>query len=111
MFRLFFLMVFSIISANGWAIDLREDKGEHFIIRYDASISRSWAQEVLLKSENYYDTIARRINYPRYNNFWTWDERVAVIIYSDKKTFLKETNQPPWSDRSFHSVVVFNHQL
>jgi hypothetical protein len=84
-------------SGFGHALEWREQKGNHFIIRTEHSISDRWARDVLEKAEIYYRTIAEQIGYARYNKFWTWDTRVEIIVYDDRDVFLKETGQPAWS--------------
>ena len=82
---------------NAFALEWRELKGEHFIIKYTPEVGRPWAREILREAEYYYDAIGRQLGFTRYQNFWTWDERVKVVIYPDQQTFLKETGLPDWS--------------
>ena len=74
-----------------------KEKGIHFIVWYSSDESSSWARSILRAAEAYYRRIADNINYSRYRNFWTWDERVNIVVYQSKETFLKMTNQPAWS--------------
>ena len=95
---LFFLIMLTFDRRNIiFAQDWEEEKSAHFIIAYSNRQNSSWAHEVLSKAEGYYDKIADKLGYSRYDNFWTWDNRVKIIVYSDKDTFIKETGQPPWS--------------
>ncbi len=72
-------------------------KGEHFVV-YAANREReAIVRDVLRSAEEYYDKIARQIGYARYGNFWTWDERVKIIIFPDQLSFSVTTNQPVWS--------------
>ncbi|VAX35347.1 hypothetical protein MNBD_UNCLBAC01-30 [hydrothermal vent metagenome] len=100
MYRYFLFCIISFIfclqtnvSAETW----KEEKGKHFIVQYSSPTSKQWARRLLRKSEQYYDTIAKTIGYARYENFWTWNERVKVIVYPNKDIFLQETGQPAWS--------------
>jgi hypothetical protein len=77
--------------AQGW----QELKGEHFIVNYLQD--KQFAEEVLNKAEHYYENIAYDLGYPRNSEFWTWEKRVKVNIYNDRKSFLKATGQPEWS--------------
>ncbi|MBF0523196.1 MAG: hypothetical protein HQL24_09095 [Candidatus Omnitrophica bacterium] len=77
-----------------------EEKSEHFIIEYYSPGDLEWAKQVLRSAEEYYNKIADEIGYARYQNFWTWNDRVKIIVYPDQKTFILETQQPFWSQGS-----------
>jgi len=87
---LVFLCVTPVL-AGSW----EELKGEHFIVYFTQD--KKFAQEVLDKSEIYYRDIALSLGYPRYKEFWSWNNRVKIYIYPDRASFLKATNQPEWS--------------
>jgi len=86
-----------------------ELKGKHFVIDYHPGISIDEVRKILRHAEHYYDSIARQIGYSRYNNFWTWDDRVRIVVYPDQQTFVQYTGQPAWS-RGYASrdSAVFN---
>jgi len=92
LFFLFFLIFSLTISAQEW----KELNGEHFIIYFQQD--EKFAKEVLHKAENYYQSIASDLGYPRYSEFWLWEKRVKIYIYPNKETYLKATAQPDWSD-------------
>jgi hypothetical protein len=75
----------------------KKEKSTHFIVWYSSAESPAWARSVLRAAEAYYRRIANNIHYSRYRNFWTWDERVNIIIYQNRETFLNHTRQPVWS--------------
>ena len=76
---------------------LEEISSEHFIV-YAPSSEENFAKEILNAAEKDYKRIAVDLGYPRYSNFWTWDKRVKIYVYPDKKSFQKVTNQPSWSN-------------
>ncbi len=82
-------------NDTAWAQSWQELKGKHFIVHY-AQDKRD-AQGILNKANNYYGSIAREIGYPRYSDFWTWNNRVKVYIYPDHASYLKATGRPEWS--------------
>lgn len=94
----FFSVVFQVYGVDGGS--WKTEKGIHFVVYYTSQESSSWARSVLRASEMYYRRIADNINYSRYRNFWIWDDRVNIMIYPDRETFLKNTNQPQWSKGS-----------
>jgi hypothetical protein len=73
----------------------RELIGEHFVIYYIAD--EKFAKEVSEKAEVYYGRIATDLGYPRYSEFWTWDNRVKIYIYPDHDSYVKSTGQPKWT--------------
>ncbi len=94
----FFLIGHSLVFeqdlfANEW----RELKGAHFIVNFEDDQDSSLADKVLKKAEGYYHSIAEHLGYSRYSNFWTWEERVKIIIFKDRSAFLRSTGQPRWS--------------
>ncbi|RKY33687.1 MAG: hypothetical protein DRP69_06060 [Candidatus Duberdicusella sinuisediminis] len=96
-FKVFFLSLFFCFTCFSIkALEWKELKGEHFIIyvlKEDA-----FSQEALRRAEKYYQDIAHYLGYARYSNFWTWDNRVKIYIYPDKKSYLKYSGQPQWSE-------------
>lgn len=52
---------------------------------------------MLQRAELYYNKVAAHIGYSRYQDFWTWDERVKIVVYANQSVFTKETGLPPWS--------------
>lgn len=73
----------------------KELKGDHFIIYY--ANDEHFAGEVLRKAEGYYQQISTDLGYQRYTNFWQWDKRVKIFIYSKRRDFFTGTGQPKWS--------------
>jgi len=86
----FYSACFAVTGNENWL----ELKGEHFEIFYleDAS----FAQEVLVRAERFYDKIATDLGYSRYDNFWQWDKRAKIYIYRNHGEFLKATGKKSW---------------
>ncbi len=96
-----------------------EAKGEHFIVLYNFTQDDEAARTVLNTAEQYYHSIADQIGYSRYSNFWTWDDRVKIIIFPDQETYMQMTGAPQWSNgyatrdyRLVHSrmIVTFRQE-
>jgi hypothetical protein len=81
-------------QAKGW----QEKKGEHFIVYYLDSADAVFVSALLRKAEEYYRRVAQQIGYTRYTEFWTWDDRVKIILFPDKGSFLTQTGLPAWSN-------------
>jgi hypothetical protein len=79
------------VFAGEW----QELKSEHFIVYY--LYDDNFAGEVSREAEKYYDRIASDLGYPRYDNFWTWDNRARIYIYRDRNSFLQATGAVDWS--------------
>lgn len=78
------------------AVDWQEVKGQHFIVYFTGE--EQLAKDILDKAEIYYSRIAADLGYPRYSDFWLWENRVKIYIYTDRDSFLKATGQPDWSE-------------
>ena len=85
------------INANfdppGWL----KFEGDHFVVLCSSRDDEQWAHNILNHAEDYYHDIADDIGYSRYHNFWTWDNRVKIILFHDQSSYVKQTGQPPWS--------------
>lgn len=78
--------------ADSW----KEEKGDHFIVYYQGE--QKFAKDISRQAEVYYNQIASDIGYPRYSNFWQWDNRVKITIFQTKEEFQKISGQPAWSN-------------
>ncbi len=86
-----FLLEVSVASGMEW----EEVSGEHFLVYYTRD--KDFAKSVAAKAEKYYTRIATELGYPRYSDFWTWDDRVKIYIYPDHASFINATDMPQWS--------------
>jgi hypothetical protein len=75
----------------------QEMTSKHFLAQFTLDDERGLARQVLDRAEMYYDKVARDIGYSRYQNFWTWESRVKIVIYPDQVSFARFTGQPAWS--------------
>ena len=99
--RLLVVPVYCLLSTvylifPAYAEDWKEEKGDHFIVYYQGQ--EKFAKDISRQAEVYYNQIASDIGYPRYSNFWQWDNRVKIYIYPSKEEFQKTTDQPTWSN-------------
>ena len=107
---IFLILTFCFLSFKILlAIDWQQSGSEHFIV-YHAGDGK-FAKEILNKSEKYYLTIAKNLGYPRYSEFWLWDNRVKIYMYPDQGSFLKATGQPEWSEgmASYTDKFIASH--
>jgi hypothetical protein len=91
-----FILLGGFCLAAGYAGEWRENKSEHFIVNFIQD--EKFAQDVLDAAEKDYRRIAYDLGYARYSEFWTWDKRVKIYIFSTREAFLKATGQPSWSE-------------
>jgi hypothetical protein len=104
----FFLTIFLFFVMTVYAradIDSSYDppgwlkvEGDHFVVLYPTSDDEDAAHEILDHAEDYYNDIADDIGYSRYQNFWTWNDRVKIILFNDQDSYVRQTGQPPWSE-------------
>jgi hypothetical protein len=92
---LFLLSCVLVLQASCFAQDWKEMGAEHFRVYFVQD--EKFAKEILDKSEVYYRNIASDLGYPRYSEFWTWDNRVKIYIYPEHDSYIKATGQPKWS--------------
>lgn len=88
------------LQAYAFSIDLRgwkEISDKHFKVFYKNEKERESAQQLLNRAEVYYSSIADHIGYARYNNFWTWEQRVPILYFSSQEEYAKVTGRPAWS--------------
>ncbi len=87
------LAIDASFQPQGWP----QFKGDHFVVLCSSSSDEDSARDILEHAESYYNDIADDIGYSRYDNFWTWDDRVKIIIFPDKGSYVVSTGQPIWS--------------
>lgn len=70
-------------------------KSTHFIIYY-VKADDAFVRSVVEYAEKYYEKIADRLGFRRYN-FWLWDNRAQIYIHENALEYQKATGQPNWS--------------
>ncbi len=93
-FLLAFLYLLSL-QTDVYSQEWIELKGEHFIIY--STKEEKFTKQVLDKAEIYYKQIAVNLGYQRYSDFWLWDKRCKIYLYSDHESYVKANNRPVWS--------------
>ena len=95
------LFLFGLLPATASAADVKdpffEVTSEHFRGRYTIASERDTVNGILRRAEEYYIAVARDIGYSRYEDFWTWERRVVIILYPDQYAFQRFTGSPAWS--------------
>jgi hypothetical protein len=89
------LLIFFISGNFVFAENWNTAKSTHFIIYYK-NAPPGFLEELIDKSENYYNKIADNLGFRRYN-FWLWDNRARIYIYDDAKDYQAATGEPLWS--------------
>jgi hypothetical protein len=102
-----FFILFNILFLAGpmgsvsFAVDIKdpffEAASEHFRARYTLESERETVNGILRRAEDYYVRVANDIGYSRYEDFWTWDRRVVIVLYPDQYAFERFTGSPAWS--------------
>ena len=108
--RLLFTLIFFFINSCAYAQSWREIKSDHFLLYFipspviansvdtsGAAEAEDFGKEVLRKAEIYYGRIAEDLGYQRSSEFWTWDKRAKIYLYSDHAAFVKASNHPEWA--------------
>lgn len=82
---------FTLANTNDWSVV----KSTHFIVYYK-NAPGDFIEQLIEKSEYYYDKIADDLGLRRFD-FWLWDNRAKIYIHDDAKAYQTATNQPGWS--------------
>ncbi len=100
-----FFQLASAFAEAQW----KEERGDHFIVYYMNDAAKP--KDILWKAEGYYNRIADDLGYPRYSNFWQWNNRAKIYVHPNKEAFQKSTGQPAWShgmasylNKSIHTI-------
>jgi hypothetical protein len=97
--NIFLLVVLALLAcfpSDASAFYWQQVKAEHFIVNFTEN--KTFAQEVLNNAENNYNTIADRLGYQRFSDFWTWEKRVNIFVYPDHSSYTQATGQMEWAD-------------
>ena len=89
------LLSFMFMTQAAQAVNWETMNDDHFILHYTEN--KNFAKEILDQAEKNYKRIALELGYPRYSEFWTWDNRVDIYIYPTQKSYLESTGMPEWS--------------
>lgn len=81
----------SVSAGDEW----KEMKGKHFIVHYRSD--RDFADKVRSKAEKEYQRIVKDLGYTKYGDFWLWDDRVKIYLYSSRQEFISAENAPEWA--------------
>lgn len=95
--RLFVLFLVFTVGACGvaFALNWKLHKSHHVLVYYLGQ--EEFAKEVAKAAEGYYKDIADILDFPRYKDFWLWEERAKIYLYKDKEGYLRYTASPSWS--------------
>lgn len=88
---LFLLPALLFADTQKWNIS----RSKHFIVHYN-NAGEDFIGRLIDKAEGYYDDIAERLGFRRYN-FWLWDNRARIYIYDDAASYQSATGRPHWS--------------
>ena len=82
---------FAAVNTTLW----QDKKSQHFVIYYqDASLD--YVDNLIDKAEKYYNDIVDELGFRRFD-FWTWDKRAKIYLYSSSEEYLKDTGRVAWS--------------
>ncbi|MBN3038717.1 MAG: hypothetical protein JW869_04780 [Candidatus Omnitrophica bacterium] len=88
----------SFVHAQSEDFDIK--KSTHFIIYYK-DVPTTYVNKVAREAERYYKSITNYLGFMRFE-FWTWDNRCRIYIYSDREEYVKSTGAVAWSRGAVH---------
>ena len=109
--HLWLATIFFGLTLNAWgSIDANFEppgwlkfEGDHFVVLCPPASDEDNARAILDHAENYYNNIADDIGYTRYQNFWTWGDRVKIILFGDQDSYTRRpaSHHGPRASRLF----------
>ncbi|MCG2713790.1 MAG: hypothetical protein L6308_02955 [Candidatus Omnitrophica bacterium] len=97
----FFILFFILVSfSKSFAVEVdsslwQTKKSQHFIIYYQEA-PVAFVDELIYKSENYYNSIVDELGYRRLD-FWSWDNRAKIYLYKNAEDFQTNTQRSAWT--------------
>ncbi len=92
--------VFAQVTSSLW----QTEKSQHFIIYYQ-EVPTGFIDDLIYKAEDYYNSIVDELGFRRFD-FWSWDNRAKIYLYSNADDFHKETQRASWAG----AVVSVNNR-
>jgi len=99
---LFFFLQSASVSAEVSSTLWNTEKTQHFII-YFQKADTGFIRDLAYTAEKDYSDIVDGLGFRRMD-FWSWDNRAKIYIYSDAGEYQRETSREDWS-----RAVVFVH--
>lgn len=94
--KIFFLSFFIILSSSVYALQFKEERSHHFIIKYDPEVSKSYVYKLEKEAEYLYRKITQEFYLSR-SKLWMWGNRAKIYVAKDKEDYLKDFNCQSWS--------------
>jgi hypothetical protein len=79
------------IDSSFW----QTEKSQHFIVYYQAT-QPGYLSQLTSEAENYYNSIVDDLGFRRFD-FWSWDNRAKIYLYSNSDQFLSDTRRQSWA--------------
>lgn len=80
------------VTSSLWTVK----KSEHFVVYYKEAPA-GYVEDLLNQAEKYYHSIVSDLGFTRFDDFWTWDNRCKIYLFTSTKDYHKTTGQPEWS--------------
>ncbi len=80
-----------LFAGSEWKLT----KGKHFVIHYKED--KKFSEQVLRQAEKHYKRITHDLGYTKHGNFWLWDNRANIYLYSTREKFVKAVGAPKWA--------------
>jgi hypothetical protein len=93
----FVMMLLSVVYAAAAEPGWTELKVRHFRVYYTGA-DEAFAAQVAATAETDYARIATDLGFRRSDDFWLWEKRINLYIYSTREQFLRATHAPEWAE-------------
>jgi hypothetical protein len=89
------LIIFFIPHNKAIGQDWQVKNSRHFITYHD-NVPAAYLNELIVTAEGYYKSITSSLGFNRFD-FWSWDNRCRIYLYSDRTSYLDVTGSISWS--------------
>lgn len=79
------------VVSSLWQVE----KTQHFMVYYQEA-PHGYIKALADKAEKYYGGIVEKLGYTRFD-FWNWDNRAKIYMYSNLEDYQKENQRNSWS--------------
>ena len=90
------LPAYAEVTTSFW----QTKKSQHFIV-YHQDAPYDYIDDLIYKAESYYNDIVEGLGYRRFD-FWTWENRAKLYLFSNSSEYLSDSGHLAWSGATVH---------
>jgi len=104
------IAIFVFLPLALWAAEFKEERSQHFIIRYEEGVEKKFVSSVKREAERYYRKITQHLHLMR-DELWMWDNRAKIVVARDKQRYLSLFLCQSWSDAcvDYYNKIIYTY--